>query len=77
MMNVIGGSLDALFLARHEKSRAINAENPTGEKRKRRDEFRPAGTVKKRQSEFEKKSKAMRRSLWPRSKARGSYATYG
>ena len=34
MMNVIGGSLDALFLARHEKSRAINAENPTGEKGK-------------------------------------------
>lgn len=32
MNQIFGGSLNTLFMARHEKSRAINAENPTGEK---------------------------------------------
>ena len=30
----LGGSLGTLALAKHRKSRAINAENPTGEKAK-------------------------------------------
>lgn len=30
----LGGSLGTLALAKHRKSRAINAENPTGEKGK-------------------------------------------
>ena len=32
MNQIFGGSLNTLFMARHEKSRAINAENSTGEK---------------------------------------------
>ena len=40
MNQIFGGSLNTLFMARHEKSRAINAENPTGEKEG--EEWQPA-----------------------------------
>ena len=39
----LGGSLGTLALAKHRKSRAINAENPTGEKG-----GEPPGTIKER-----------------------------
>lgn len=34
MYNEFGGTLSNLALAKHRKSRAINAENPKGEKEK-------------------------------------------
>ena len=36
MYNEFGGTLSNLALAKHRKSRAINAENPRGEKGKGR-----------------------------------------
>ena len=44
------GGLGGIALAKHGRSRAINAENPHGEKRKGRNGGKPSGTIKKRKS---------------------------
>ena len=44
------GGLGSLPMAKHMKSRAINAENPTGGERKGRPCRKPAGTVQEGKS---------------------------
>ena len=44
------GGLGGIALAKHGRSRAINAENPHGEKGKRWNGSEPSGTVQKRKS---------------------------